>query len=114
MKKNAEETFNDTINDMLSRSELGSKKFWQIMGRIMGKPSNTATIPSLCKADNTYAFDVSEKATALNEYFCKISTIDDADVELPRFENRTETFLSDILYYFQSWTIRGNRYSKYP
>ena len=30
------------------------------------------------------------------EYFCKISTIDGADVELPRFESRTETFLSDI------------------
>ena len=37
-----------------------------------------------------------KKATALNEYFCKISTIDDADVELRRFENRTETFLPVI------------------
>ena len=70
MKKNAIETFNDTIDDMLSRSELGSKNVLQIMGRIMGKQSNTATIPPLCKADNTYAFDVSEKATASNEFFC--------------------------------------------
>ena len=26
-------------------------------------------------------FDVSEKATASDEHFCKISTVDDADVE---------------------------------
>ena len=78
---------------MLSRSEIGSKNFSQIMGRIMGKQSSTAAIPPLCKTDNTYAFDVNEKATILNEYFCKISTIDDADLELPRFENRTENFL---------------------
>ena len=96
MKKNAKETFNDTIDDMLSRSEIGSKIFWQITGRILGKQTSTATIPPLCITDNTYAFDVNEKATTLNEYFCKISTIDDADVELPRSENRTETFLSDI------------------
>ena len=95
MKKTAKETFNDTINDMLSRSEIGSKNVWQIMGRIMEKQTSTATIPPLCKIDSTYAFDVNEKATTLNEYFC-ISTIDDADVELPRFENRTESFLSDI------------------
>ena len=96
MKKNAEETFTNTIDDMLPRSEIGSKNVWQIMGRIMGKQTSTAIIPPLCKTDNTYAIDVHEKATTLNEYFCKISTIDEADVELPRFENRTETFLLDI------------------
>ena len=96
MKKNAKETFNDTIDDMLSGSEIGSKNFWQIMGRIMGKQLSTAAVLPLCITDHTYAFDVNEKATTLNEYFCKISTIDDADVELPRFENRTESFLSDI------------------
>ena len=96
MKKNAKETFNDTIDDMLSRSEIGSKNLWQIMGRIMGKQTSTATIPPLCKTDNTYAFDLNEEATPLNVYFCKISAIEDADVELPLFENRTEIFLSDI------------------
>ena len=93
MKKN---TFNDTIDDMLSRSEIGSKNVWQIMGRDTGKQTSTATIPPLCKADSTYAFDINEKATALNEYFCKISTRDDADVELPRIENRIETSSSVI------------------
>ena len=65
-------------------------------GENYGKQLSTAAIPPLCKSDITYAFDVNEKATTLNEYFCKISTIDDTDVELPRFENRTESFLSDI------------------
>ena len=56
---------------MLSRSETGSKNF--IMGEgggaggIMGKQTSTATIPQLCKSDDTYTFDVNEKATALNE-----------------------------------------------
>ena len=68
MKKNAKETFYDTIDDMLSRSEIGSKNFWQIMGRIVGKQTSTATILPLCKTDNTHAFDVNEKATTLNEY----------------------------------------------
>ena len=42
---------------MLPRSEIGSKNVWQIMGRIMGKQTSTATITPLCKTDNTYAFE---------------------------------------------------------
>ena len=29
MEKNAKENFTDTIDDMLSRSEIGSKNFWK-------------------------------------------------------------------------------------
>ena len=97
MKKNAKENFNDSIDDILSKLEIGSKSFWQIMGRFMGKNQSSYKIPPLCNADNTYSFSDHEKATTLNDYFCSISTIDDANIELPVFENRTDILLSHII-----------------
>ena len=50
MKKNAKENFNDTIDDILSNSETGSKSFWQIMGRFMGKSQCSFKVPPLSNA----------------------------------------------------------------
>ena len=97
MKKNAKENFNDTIDDILSNSETGSKSFWQIMGRFMGKSQCSFKVPPLSNADDIYSFSDQDKATTLNDYFCSISTIDDLNIELPVFENRTEISLSHIV-----------------
>ena len=97
MKKNAKENFNDTIDDILSNSETGSKSFWQIMGKFMGKSQCSFKVPPLSNADDSYSFSDQDKATTLNDYFCSISTIDDLNIELPVFENRTEISLSHIV-----------------
>ena len=97
MKKNAKENFNDPIDDILSNSETGSKSFWQIMGRFMGKSQCSFKVPPLSNADDIYSFSDQDKAKTLNDYFCSISTIDDLNIELPVFENRTEISLSHII-----------------
>ena len=39
MKKNAKENFNDTIDDILSNSETGSKSFLANNGKVYGEKS---------------------------------------------------------------------------
>ena len=63
----------------------------------MGKQSQINRIPPLCKSDESYAFSDEEKVNLLNDYFCSISTIDDSNVELPVFRNRTDSSLSNII-----------------
>ena len=97
MKKNAIENFNDTIYGILSNSVTGSKSFWQIMGRFMEQSQYSFKVPPLSNADDAYTFSDQDKATTLNDCFCSISTIDDLNIELPVFKNRTEISLSHIV-----------------
>ena len=57
--------------------------------------STSGTIPPLNKGNNSYACIISEKANVLNDYFSFVSTIDDNEVPLPHFENRTQSILSE-------------------
>ena len=67
------------------------------MGRFIGKSQCSFELPPLSNADDTYSFSDQDKATTLNYYFCSISPIDDLNIELPVFENRTEISLSHIV-----------------
>ena len=67
------------------------------MGRFMGKSQCSFKVPPLSNADDSYSFSDQDKATTLNDYFCSISMIDDLNIELPVFENRTEISLSHIV-----------------
>ena len=82
MKKNSKENFNATLDDILSNSETGSKSFWQIIGRLMGKSQCSFKVPPLSNAYDTYSFSDQDKATTLNDYFCSISTIDDLKIDI--------------------------------
>ena len=62
----------------------------------MGKKSKSGTIPPLNKGNNSYAYINSDKANVLNDFFSSVSTIDDNEVPLPHFENRTQPFFSEI------------------
>ena len=84
--------FEDSLNNPDS-----NKTLWQIMGRLMGKQSQTNAIPPLCKSNESYAFSDEEKVNLLKDFFCSISTIDDSNVELPVFKNRTDSSLSNII-----------------
>ena len=63
----------------------------------MGKSQCSFKVPPLSNADDSYSFSDQDKATTLNDYFCSLSTIDDLNIELPVFENRTEISLSHIV-----------------
>ena len=69
MNKYAREQFNSNLGDIVHNSADNSRSFWQLMGRLMGKQSNSDVIPSLLKPDNTYSFSDDGKANLLNDYF---------------------------------------------
>ena len=96
MKKFAKDNYNNNVEDTISNTERGSKTFWQIMGRFMGKSNSYTVIPPLKMHNGDYAFTDIEKASTLNDYFCTISSVDDSNTELPFFENRTNTEIADI------------------
>ncbi|VDI83637.1 Hypothetical predicted protein [Mytilus galloprovincialis] len=43
------------------------------------------------------AYEGTEKSEILNKYFCSISNIDDANKDLPEFDDRCHDFLSQII-----------------
>ena len=96
MKKYAKENYYNNLETIISSKDNGNKTFWQVMGRFIGKTNNSTIIPPLRLSDNNYAFTNKEKAECLNDFFCSISSIDDSDNELPNFENRTDSILSNI------------------
>ena len=96
MKKFAKYNYNNNVEDTISNTERGSKTFWQIMGRFMGKYNSDTVIPPLKMHNGDYAFTDIEKASTLNDYFCTISSVDDSNTELPFFETRTNNEIADI------------------
>ena len=62
----------------------------------MGKSCCSTKIPPFRTDNNEYAYTNEEKSEVLNNFFCPVSTIDDANVNLPNFELRTNNTLSNI------------------
>ena len=96
MKKYTQENYNDNLETFISSKDNGNKTFWQVMGRSMGKTNNSTKIPPLRLSDNNYAFTNKEKAECLSDFFYSIDSIDDSAKDLPNFENRTDSILSNI------------------
>ena len=46
MKKFAKYNYNNNVEDIISNTERGSKTFWQIMDRFMGKGNSDTVISS--------------------------------------------------------------------
>ena len=46
---------------------------------------------------NDIVYDENDKCELLNRYFCKISKLDEENKNIPFFENRTESILSNII-----------------
>ena len=61
----------------------------------MGKSCCSTKIPPLRTDYNEYAYTNEEKSEVLNNFFCSVSTIDDANVNLPNFELRNNNTLSN-------------------
>ena len=89
MIKYAKESFINRIDDIILNQEPGIsyKTFWQVRGVPWGK-NTSIIIPPLQKQDGTFVFTNNEKAS--------ISTVDDANIELPNFNNRSDVELIQI------------------
>ena len=96
MIKYAKESFLNRIDDIVCNQENSSKSFWQVMGRFMGKKGTSVVIPPLQKQDHTFAFTDLEKADELNSYFASISTVDDANIEIPNLNTRSDIDITNI------------------
>ncbi|CAC5363659.1 unnamed protein product [Mytilus coruscus] len=59
----------------------------------------THDIPPLRDPDQNFnlAYEGTEKSEILNKYFCSISNLDDANKDLPEFDDRCHDFLSQII-----------------
>ena len=86
----------NNYEDLILNQSCGSKTFWQLMGRLAGKQSKTSNIPPLETPNDSYAFTDLENVNLLNDYFCSISTINDANINLPEFNIRTESSLLNV------------------
>ena len=99
MKKYAKETYMNNYEDLILNQSCGSKTFWQLMGILVDKQSKLSNIPPLETPNDSYVYTDVEKANLLNSYFCSISSIDDSNVNLPDFNKRTQSTLSDLHWY---------------
>lgn len=84
---------NDQVNDT---ANFGQKSWWKIVRQFMNKQGiDSNEIPPLTRNGRTY-YSNSEKATVLNEFFVRQSTLNiPADENLPDIE-RKDTELRDI------------------
>ena len=100
MKQYAKENYINNISETISNYENGNsnKTFWQITG-FMGKSCCSTKIPQLRIDNNEYAYTNEENSEVLNNFFCTVSTIDDANVNLPLFELRTNILCRTFIFY---------------
>ena len=97
MKKYAKETYMNNYEDMILNQNCGSKTFWQLMGRQVSKQFKLNATPPLQTPDDSYVFTDTEKSNLLNDYFCFISTTDGSNINLPEFNKRTNSSLTNII-----------------
>ena len=97
MKNYAKETYMNNYEDMILNQNCGDKTFWQLMGRLLGKQSKICAMPPLQTPDDSYVFTDTEKSNLLIDYFCSISMIDNSNINLPEFNKRTNSSLTNII-----------------
>ena len=64
----------------------------------MGKKGTSVVISPIQKQDHTFAFTDLEKADELNSYFASISTVDDANIEIPNFDTRSDIEFTKLIF----------------
>ena len=91
MIKKAKEDFYGNLENIDFKYN-DQKQFWKCVRYFM-KNNTTNVIPPLLKHDrlgnSEVIFEDMEKATVLNEYFTEITNLNDTDVNLPYFDERT-------------------------
>ena len=78
------------------RTEILIKLFGILWDDLWAKVAVLLKITPLRTDNNEYSYTNEENSEVLNNVFCTVSTIDDANVNLPNFELRTNNTLSNI------------------
>ncbi|KAK3092504.1 hypothetical protein FSP39_003753 [Pinctada imbricata] len=96
LKKILKEKFiinlDDNIDEIKSRNP---KLYWSIIRTLLKGTKPSQTLPPL-NSENGLVFSDSEKCDLLNEYFCKISSLENDDKTPPSFDERTEIHVPNI------------------
>ena len=78
------------------------RKFWKVIRNFVKNNKSASCIPplwsTLSNGDNQWHFNDQDKANCLNDYFASISTVNDAETQLPLFtyNSLTDNSLSQI------------------
>ena len=76
------------------------RKFWKVISYFVKNNKSASCIPplgsTLANDDNQCHFNDQDKANCLNDYFASISTVNDAETQLPPFTKLTDNSLSQI------------------
>ena len=101
-KKHAKELFYNNLDIIVSDFQNNDKrKFWKVIRHFVKNNKSTSCIPPLCSTlsngDNQWHFNDQDKANCLNDYFASISTVNDAETQLPPFTKLTDNSLSQII-----------------
>ena len=101
-KKHAKELFYNNLDIIVSDFQNNDKrKFWKVIRHFVKNNKPTSCIPPLCSTlsngDNQWHFNDQDKANCLNDYFASISTVNDAETQLPPFTKLTDNSLTQII-----------------
>ena len=100
-KKHAKELFYNNLDIIVSDFQNNDKpKFWKVIRQFVKNNKSESCIPplrsTLSNGDNQWHFNDQDKANCLNDYFASISTVNDAETQLPPFTKLTGNSLSQI------------------
>lgn len=78
------------------------KTYWKIMKMLIKSSKGSYNIPPLKNiinntASDEFVYQDDEKCELLNKYFSLISTLEENNVPLPEFEQKTDNLISDIV-----------------
>ncbi|KAK3106559.1 hypothetical protein FSP39_022538 [Pinctada imbricata] len=98
MKKHAREVFFLEINGIIDNLPPSDPNgFWKLVNLLTKNSGTSSSIPPLLNPDNNQVESSDqEKADILNNYFSSISNINDANVDVPDLESKTNSTLSEI------------------
>ena len=98
MIKRAKELFYESVNTVIDQSNSNPKTYWKLLRSILKGKINTEISPLLDSATNEILYDNDSKCELLNNYFSSVCNLseNDIDKDLPFFERRTNSVLSEI------------------
>ena len=97
MIKVLKEEYICNLNDTLTEYHYNDQKsYWKIVRTLIKGTKPSYSIPSLFQND-TVAFTSEDKCDLLNNYFCSVTDLDNRDKDLPRFDDRTDATMTNVV-----------------
>ena len=98
LKKYTKEQFFSNVSILLDDfSNTNTKSYWSLIKKLVKGIGDSTLIGQLKNDKGDLVSDDFEKARLLNEHFSTVSTINDSNISLPVFEQRTNKKLENIL-----------------